>query len=107
MMSSIPALRFPEFKAEWIEKRLEDLVVNSKLGGNYNNSPVVSKYPLIKMGNVERGYFVIDAIEYIQDEIPKDEFKLKKGDLLFNTRNSLSLVGKVAVWRNIRMSLTT
>lgn len=35
----------------------------------------------------------------LEDEINEEDI-LKYGDLLFNTRNSLDLVGKVAVWRS-------
>lgn len=100
MQQLAPILRFPEFDSNWIEKRVENLVFNYKLGGNYQNSPELTEYPLIKMGNVGRGYFDITKIEYVAGEVPAEEDKIRKGDLFFNTRNTLDLVGKVAVWRD-------
>lgn len=100
MQQLAPMIRFPEFDSNWIEKRVENLVFNYKLGGNYQNSPELTEYPLIKMGNVGRGYIDVTKIEYVAGEVPAEEDKIKKGDLFFNTRNTLDLVGKVAVWRD-------
>ncbi|WP_159461379.1 restriction endonuclease subunit S [Dysgonomonas massiliensis] len=96
----IPALRFPEFSGEWEEKRLRDIIISQKLGGNYTNTEASNNNPLIKMGNLDRGFIKLDKIEYIKDgEIIDENDLLKYGDLLFNTRNTLELVGKVAIWK--------
>lgn len=53
------------------------------------------------MGNLGRGDIVLDKLEYVEpgeDVDPLDEIRF--GDLLFNTRNTLDLVGKVAIWRD-------
>jgi len=53
------------------------------------------------MGNIDRGQINIKKIEYILDnENIDNEHLIKYGDLFFNTRNTLDLVGKVAIWRN-------
>jgi type I restriction enzyme S subunit len=86
---------------KWEEKFFKDFVIDYRLGGNYENTEEFTIYPLIKMGNLDRGKIKIDKIEYIptnQPIDPKDE--IKYGDLFFNTRNTLDLVGKVAIWRN-------
>ena len=86
---------------EWGVKKFGNIVEKSALGGNYSNSTEISKFPLIKMGNIARGKIDLTKIEYIsKGEIPDSKHKLKKGDFLFNTRNTLELVGKVSVWRN-------
>lgn len=52
------------------------------------------------MGNLGRGTITLGKIEYVSDgKILSDRDVLKKGDILFNTRNTLDLVGKVAMWR--------
>jgi type I restriction enzyme S subunit len=94
-----PTLRFPEFESSWVEDSIENLVLSYKLGGNYQNSNEENQYPLIKMGNVGRGYFVTNKLEYITGETPSFDDEILEGDLFFNTRNTLDLVGKVAVWR--------
>ncbi|WP_205427580.1 restriction endonuclease subunit S, partial [Clostridium botulinum] len=86
---------------EWESKKFKDIIKKARLGGNYTNSEKETKYPLIKMGNLGRGKIELNKIEYIpEDEDKNDEDILKDGDLLFNTRNTLDLVGKVSVWRS-------
>jgi len=85
----------------WDEVKLRCLLSSSYLGGNYPNSETSEGLPLIKMGNIGRGNIVLDKIEYL----PRDldiaiEHFLNNGDLLFNTRNTLDLVGKVSVWNS-------
>jgi len=100
---TVPKLRFPEFRdaGEWEEKNISELVIEYRLGGNYSNSETKTKFPLIKMGNISRGEINLNKLEYITTDENIDEIdKIKYGDLFFNTRNTLDLVGKVAIWRN-------
>lgn len=86
---------------EWRVKRIRDILTEGKLGGNYENSGNNGGVPVIKMGNLDRGKINTEKIEYLpQDCTYSEDDILKKGDLLFNTRNSLDLVGKVAIWNN-------
>jgi type I restriction enzyme S subunit len=53
------------------------------------------------MGNIARVNIDISRLEYILDsENVSKEHLLEYGDILFNTRNTLDLVGKVSIWRN-------
>jgi type I restriction enzyme S subunit len=71
-----------------------------RLGGNYPNQETESSRPLIKMGNIARGCIDITKIEYVPEYVKiEPEHRLKSGDILFNTRNTLDLVGKVSIWR--------
>lgn len=98
---SVPKLRFKEFTPEYNEYELKTLLKSYRLGGNYSNSESKTNYPLIKMGNLNRGSINLSKIEYISsDEIIDDQDQIQLGDLFFNTRNTLDLVGKVAIWRN-------
>ena len=93
-------VRFDGFTEEWGEVKLGDVLVEGKLGGNYENSESNTGIPLMKMGNLDRGKFKFNKIENTSSNLNYDkEFILKEGDLLFNTRNTLDLVGKVAIWR--------
>lgn len=86
---------------EWEKKTLKDILISYRLGGNYTNTDAVTAYPLIKMGNLGRGKINLNKVEYIPIEEQLDQRdKLKFGDLLFNTRNTLELVGKVSIWQN-------
>lgn len=93
--------RLPGFEGEWAESPLGELLRSYRLGGNYTNTEEPTPYPLMKMGNVGRGGFNTAKLEYVSDGIiPNECDRLKNGDILFNTRNTLELVGKVAVWRD-------
>lgn len=88
-------------KEGWIKYEYKDVIIENRLGGNYENSTANIGYPVIKMGNIMRGYISLEKVQYLSFEkkyIADDV--LKKGDLLFNTRNTLDLVGKVSIWNN-------
>ena len=88
-------------KDGWKKYEYKDVIIENRLGGNYENSTANIGYPVIKMGNIMRGYISLEKMQYLSFEkkyIADDV--LKKGDLLFNTRNTLDLVGKVSIWNN-------
>lgn len=85
----------------WQLKKLKEILIEGRLGGNYENGEANNGIPVIKMGNIGRGSNKIDKIQYLPEyEAYNKVDVLIKGDLLFNTRNTLDLVGKVAVWNN-------
>ncbi|MGA5413289.1 restriction endonuclease subunit S [Streptomyces pseudogriseolus] len=76
-------------------------IAEPRLGGNYRNTESVSGRPLIKMGNIARVNIDLSRLEYIPDtETVSPSHRLRYGDVLFNTRNTLDLVGKVSIWRD-------
>lgn len=85
---------------QWDAPNLGDILTSLQLGGNYKNSKRETSWPLIKMGNLGRGSISLNKLEYVDsDQAPACRDRLEKNDLLFNTRNTLDLVGKVAIWR--------
>lgn len=85
----------------WQIKKLKDILIEGRLGGNYENAEANNGIPVIKMGNLDRATIKIDKIQYLpENETYNQKDILVKGDLLFNTRNTLELVGKVAIWNN-------
>lgn len=84
---------------DWDVKALGEICVNMRLGENYANTETPTDNVLIKMGNIQRGYISIEKIEYIKGKA-LDKDRLSYGMLLFNTRNTPELVGKVAIWKN-------
>jgi len=86
---------------DWEIFLLKNILEEGKLGGNYQNLKFQKGLPLIKMGNIGRGRIQLDKIDKVSENLDyENDHILKKGDLLFNTRNTLDLVGKVAIWRN-------
>lgn len=70
------------------------------LGGNYSAGVEEEGLPLIKMGNLGRGLINLQKLEYLPtNEVYEENHLLSDGDFLFNTRNSMDLVGKVSIWR--------
>jgi type I restriction enzyme S subunit len=97
----IPQLRFQDFDDKWMVKKFSALLKEGRLGGNYENSESNNGIPVIKMGNLGRGEININKVQFLPEGTEfNNEDILKKGDLLFNTRNTLELVGKVSIWRD-------
>lgn len=72
----------------------------TRLGGNYECAESNGGTPVIKMGNLGRGRIQLGRLERLPEGVEHcREDVLKCGDILFNTRNTLDLVGKVAMWR--------
>lgn len=85
----------------WQVKPLRNVLSKGRLGGNYPNELTVSDFPLMKMGNLVRGGFDVSKVEYIRSGVvPEEQHRLAYGDVIFNTRNTLDLVGKIGIWRN-------
>ena len=86
---------------EWDVKTLGTVLSKGRLGGNYANQDSEAELPLMKMGNLARGHFDLSKVQFIVPGIrPESVHRLVYGDVLFNTRNTLDLVGKVAIWRD-------
>ena len=76
-----------------------DDLVSIHTGTNLLGSTTNIGMPLIKMGNIQRGYFDTSKVEFLaENEQPDNEDIANYGDFFFNTRNTLELVGKGATW---------
>ena len=85
----------------WSVKPLSAVLDAARLGGNYKNQDAETQFPLMKMGNLDRGRFNLSKVEFIALGInPDPAHRLAQNDVIFNTRNTLELVGKVAIWRD-------
>ena len=91
-----------EIPVGWEVKKMEDIIDYTELGTNSLGNESYSGLKLLKMGNITRGGFDFRKLEKIKIEEVDDNRKyiLKYGDFLFNTRNTLELVGKSAAWKN-------
>ena len=85
---------------DWSVDTIGAVTLSVTNGGNYKNSAQISLYPLIKMGNISRGYINLKKIEYVIGFPPSENDRLTYDDVLLNTRNTPELVGKVAIWKN-------
>ena len=83
----VPELRFPGFTDDWEERKFKDNIVSIQTGTNLLGSAVNEGTPLIKMGNLQRGYFSFKKLEYLDSNSNVgSEDIVNYGDFLFNTR---------------------
>ena len=98
-MMGKPKIRFKGYNEDWEQRKLGEDLISIHTGTNLLGSVSNTGIPLIKMGNIQRGYFDISKVEYLaESEQPEREDVVNYGDFLFNTRNTLELVGKGATW---------
>lgn len=100
-VKNVPELRFPNFSEEWEKFVFKDQIISIEKGTDLLGSEDNVGIPLIKMGNIKRGYFSFNKLEKLREiETIQEKYYIKKGDFLFNTRNTMELVGKSATWTN-------
>lgn len=80
---------------------LGDVTTTFRYGTSAKAHSQADGVPVLRMGNIQRGYLDFSDLKYIQlpsSEI--DRYRLKCGDVLINRTNSLELVGKAATFTN-------
>lgn len=99
-----------EVPQTWSWARLGELVSESLLGlvipiSLQNKKPGGTSY--VKMNNISSdGILDLTSIVYVQvNHADIQKYQLKKGDILFNTRNSYELVGKTCVVKTDEMPM--
>lgn len=94
-----PSVRFSGYTDAWEQREFGTDLISIQTGTNKLGSSQGKGTPLLKMGNIQRGYFSLDKIEYLSesDQVEPDNIA-NYGDFFFNTRNTLELVGKGATW---------
>lgn len=94
-----PKIRFKGFQGEWEETTFGNRLLSIQTGTNLLGSTDNKGIPLLKMGNIQRGYFSFDKLERLDESVtPAVNCIAKYGDFYYNTRNTLELVGKGATW---------
>ena len=97
--AKVPEIRFNGFTHDWEQRKLGEDLVSIHTGTNLLGSITNTGMPLIKMGNIQRGYFDTSKVEFLaENEQPDKADIVNYGDFFFNTRNTLELVGKGATW---------
>ena len=95
----MPKLRFKGFTDDWKQRKFKDNLISIQTGTNLLGAETNEGMPLLKMGNIQRGYFDTSKLEYLSDfNSIEPENIANYGDFFFNTRNTLELVGKGATW---------
>ena len=91
-----------EIPNNWVWIRLEDISYNFQVGlvKSALEQSEDKEYKYLKMNNITNdGKLTLDQLVCVDATLEEyEKFKLKKGDFLFNTRNSYELVGKNTVF---------
>lgn len=96
---TMPEIRFKGFGGEWEVREFGNDLLSVQTGTDLLATSGNSGCPLIKMGNIQRGYFSFEKVERLSASVEVEKENLAAyGDFLFNTRNTLELVGKGATW---------
>ncbi len=98
--AKVPKLRFKEFKGEWEEKKLGEVVDKvgsgvTPLGGESNYKK--SGRPFVRSQNVGWGAFILDDVAFIDEETHRNQIstELKTEDVLLNITGAS--IGRSAV----------
>jgi type I restriction enzyme S subunit len=99
--TAISSIFSKEKLEDWAILRFDDVIDEGLIGLIRSKlEQSLEGVPYIRMNHFNmRGLWNEDALTCVQispDELTR--FELKAGDVLFNTRNSVELVGKVAMW---------
>ncbi len=90
----------------WKVQKFEEITIAATLGITTRGFSGTDTMPLLKMGNLRWGALALANVESIDLKSVPKEFYLESGDLLFNTRNTMELVGKTAVWHGEKATAT-
>jgi type I restriction enzyme S subunit len=83
---------------DWEVKKLGEVITLCQYGLSSKMSQT-GKYPIIKMDDIVNGNVVPDKVKYINlDKKTFENFRLEKGDILFNRTNSYELVGRTGIF---------
>jgi type I restriction enzyme S subunit len=93
-------LVLPEIPEEWTWVSVNDVISVAQYGTSVRADGTSGRgVPLLRMGNIQDGRLDLADLQYIMrqsENVP--EFRVAKGDVLFNRTNSPELVGKTAVY---------
>lgn len=84
----------------WVWTRIGQISEMFQYGTSEKARKNLSGIPVLRMGNIQDGQLVFDALKYYPpDWASTDNYILEDGDVLFNRTNSPKLVGKTAVYK--------
>ena len=90
-----------DFELNQLNKKFQSCSLGEMLDGvQYGTSTKCSKsgkYPVLRMGNMQFGKFILDDLVYLDDEDSFAKYKAYQGDVFFNRTNSAVHVGKAAI----------
>jgi type I restriction enzyme S subunit len=90
--------KFGRVPLGWEVKKVTEVADYVQYGLNQASSEK-GKIPMLRMNNIVKGKMTNAPLVYVElNDSLLQQYKLEKGDILFNRTNSLDLVGKVGVF---------
>ena len=90
--------KFGKVPKGWKVKKVTEVADYVQYGLNQASSEK-GKIPMLRMNNIVKGKMTNAPLVYVElNDSLLQQYKLEKGDILFNRTNSLDLVGKVGVF---------
>ena len=90
--------KFGKVPKGWEMKKVSEIADYVQYGLNQASSEK-GKIPMLRMNNIVKGKMTNAPLVYVElNDSLLQQYKLEKGDILFNRTNSLDLVGKVGVF---------
>ena len=90
--------KFGRVPKGWEVKKVTEVADYVQYGLNQASSEK-GKIPMLRMNNIVKGKMTNAPLVYVElNDSLLQQYKLEKGDILFNRTNSLDLVGKVGVF---------
>jgi type I restriction enzyme S subunit len=87
-----------EVPVSWEVVQLEEVVQRTQYGLSIAGK-AVGAIPILRMNSLSDGGIAADDLQYVDlDHATLGQFRLNKGDLLFNRTNSYELVGKTGLF---------
>jgi type I restriction enzyme S subunit len=82
----------------WRVTTLGEVCTSVEYGSSAKSSKD-GKIPVLRMGNIQNGYFEWDKLVYSNNDEEIKKYLLNYNDVLFNRTNSPALVGKTAIYK--------
>lgn len=91
----------------WEVLRLGALLSRVQYGTNAVLSETANGVAVLRMGNLDGGEVNFEGLKWAQlSSVEHDELLLRPGDILFNRTNSIDLVGKVGIVRELPFEMS-
>lgn len=98
---STPQLRFPGFTGEWEEKKLGECFDKINNGMAYDTY-LTEGFPMSRIETISSGIIDFDRVGYSGVK-PDEKYKLIEGDILFSHINSVTRIGRIALYRGEKL----
>ena len=96
-LGQIVDIELSELREEYESCSLGEMLESVEYGTSTKCSKT-GKYPVLRMGNMQTGSFVMDDLVYLDSDEELEKYRVRKDDVFFNRTNSALHVGKAAIY---------